>query len=329
MSKWSVAHRLAQMAAARMRGDAGLDTAARADIPALLRAQGLVVQAEPADRLFGAYMPADPDLGIPGGVWLNGGLTLPGQRHTGAHELGHHALGHGASYDTDIAALAPPGTPLDFGESCAEAFAAWLLMPRAALQCALRAVAVRPGAPTAVEVYRVSLLLGTSYRGTARHLGVAHLIPDQDSGRLQRAVPGRLKDACDDPSAPPRDGRGEVWALADFTAAGDIVVADGDRLVLPAHAVAAADELVDTGHAEHVHHGLHHITLTARTRSTTPEPDPADGVEIHPDGPDGAGVRLRVQTPLRRTPPRETPPPDVSRLDEAELDRLLAGTRDH
>lgn len=306
--KWRTAHRLGQMNAEHARADGGQTSAARTDVIGLLRREGLVVAGQKADRLFGAYLPADPAEGTPGGVWLNADMSVSDQRHTAGHELGHHVFRHGPVYDEDIASLSG-GSLLSFTEACAEAFAAWVLMPHAALESALRKLSNDPRHPTPLEIYRVALALGTTYRGTARHIGVADLVDAQTSRDLQRVPPARVKNQCDDPTAPSRPSRTNVWRLMDFTGWGDVVVAEDDRLVLPGYAHTAAEVLLAAGVAAEVQFGAT-IVLTALA-SGSDEP-----VEFQPGASD-ATLRLRVERPIR------PPVLDVSRFDEAELDRLL------
>lgn len=306
--KWRTAHRLGQMNAEHARADGGQTSAARTDVIGLLHGEGLMVAGQKADKLFGAYLPANPAEGTPGGVWLNADMSVPNQRHTAAHELGHHIFRHGAVLDEDIASLSG-GRPLSFDEACAEAFAAWVLMPHAVLELALRMLSDDPRNPTPLEIYRVALALGTTYRGTARHVGVAHLVDTQTSAALQRVPPARVKNQCDDPTAPTRPSRTNVWRLEDFTGWGDVVVAEDDRLVLPGHAHEAADVLIAAEHAAEVQFG-ETIILSALASGSD------DPVELQLCA-SGATLRLRVERPV---PP---PVPDVSRLDEAELDRIL------
>lgn len=306
--KWRAAHRLGQMHAEHARADGGQTCTARTDVLDLLHRQRLVVAGQQADRLFGAYFPANPAEGTPGGVWLNADMSVPDQRHTAAHELGHHTFQHGVVFDQDIAAVSG-NKPLSFDESCAEAFAAWVLMPYVVLDAALQKFSGDRSNPTPLEVYRMALALGTSYRGTARHLGVANLIGSQTSQALQRVLPARVKNMCDEPAAPARPSRANVWRLADFTEWGEVVVAEDDRLVLPGHAHEAAELLLSSGHAAELYFG-ETIVLSA-LESGSDEP-----VELRPDA-SGATLRFHVERPV------PLPIPDVSQVDEAELDRIL------
>lgn len=296
------------MHAEHARADGGQTSTARTDVIGLLRGQRLVVAGQQADRLFGAYFPANPAEGTPGGVWLNADMSVPDQRHTAAHELGHHTFQHGPVFDQDIASVSG-NRPLTFDETCAEAFAAWVLMPYVVLDSALQMFSSDRRNPTPLEVYKVALALGTSYRGTARHIGVANLVDSQTSQALQRVPPARVKNMCDVLTAPRRPSRANVWRLEDFTEWGDIVVAEEDRLVLPGYAHEAAEVLLSAGHAAEVHFGETIVLSALASGSDGP-------AELRPDASD-ATLRLRVERPV---PP---PMPDVSQLDEAELDRIL------
>jgi len=318
MSKWSVAHRLAQMAAVRILDDGGQPTDRRIHIAPLLHAADLRAVAEPADQLFGTYFP--PENGNRGGVWLNSTMSPVDQRHTAAHELGHHTFNHALTCDTDLASLSAKPGAMDLTEATAEAFAAWLLMPRAALLRALTVIGATPQHLRPEPVYQVALQLGTSYKGTARHLGVAHIIDGQDATALARAVPGKIKNSLDDPTAPLRAPKADVWDLRRLINADELTVHHGDRIVLPSIAEQAADTLLCGNAAEFIHHGITAIVLTARAAA-----DRADTARSHRVSLPGSENELVIRVeagPLARKCPRAVP--NVANLGEAELNQLLA-----
>ncbi|MGC7102750.1 ImmA/IrrE family metallo-endopeptidase [Amycolatopsis lurida] len=324
MTKWSIAHRRAHMVAEHALADAGLAGHTRVDILSLLAAAGLHWHAGPGQRLFGSYLPGDSTR--PGGIWINANMPAVVQRHTAGHELGHHALEHGLTCDTDADVLAAQSGPMNLTEATAEAFAAWVLMPRRALARA-RAVLGNPGeVPTPTQVYLIALQLGTSYRGTARHLGVARLIPAAAATALGKTVLGRIKDRFEDPTAPPRTTHAEVWPLHKLTAASELTFNHGDRIVLPAAADTAAETLIVAGVADILHHSDTAITLTARALPEDALGTPGDGrLPRWHDLPLPAAehtLRVRVEPPLLRPPPVKLL--DVSAMSSEELDRELA-----
>jgi Zn-dependent peptidase ImmA (M78 family) len=316
MSKWSVAHRVAQLAAHRARGDAGLAPAHRADVIALIEDSGVMVFGQDAAKLFGAYLPATENR--VGKVWLNAGLTVNGQRHTAAHEWGHHVLNHRASCDATIESLTGEDrhTARSLPESTAEAFAAWLLMPRSALVVALRALGAT-GVPTRLQCYEVSLLLGTSYRGTARHLSTARLIEPAESAALMRAVPGRIKAVLDEPGTPPPHPRADIWRLSHLHAWDDLVIAEGDRIIIDHDDAPAVETLLATGLASFVTE-----TETATVLQTTADHDHArpSPVQITLSG---SPIQVRIDRRIRGLATADFVP-DLSTLNPEQIDELLA-----
>jgi Zn-dependent peptidase ImmA (M78 family) len=316
MSKWSVAHRIAHIAAHRARGDAGLAPAQRADVIVLIEDSGVMVFGQEAAKLFGAYLPATENQ--VGRVWLNAGLTVNGQRHTAAHEWGHHVLNHRATCDVNIEALTGDHreSARSLPESTAEAFAAWVLMPRPALAAALNALGVS-GVPTPLQCYEVSLLLGTSYRGTARHLSTARLIERAASTALMRAVPGRLKTTLDEPGTPAPDPRTDTWRLSHFSACDDLVIAEGDRIIVDHEDEDAVAVLIETARAAFVTETDTATVLCAVANHGHTRPQP---VEIFVSG---SPVQVRVDRRIRGLATADFVP-DISALSPKQIDELLA-----
>jgi Zn-dependent peptidase ImmA (M78 family) len=175
---WRSAHQVALLAAAHAHGDLGIPTDGYIDVFAAIRAAGVPLIARPMKRLFGAYL-GEADCGP--GIVLNSDLRIAELRHTAAHELGHHRRRHGRMLDETLDPLAEWSvgqwsTP----EREAEAFAAWFMMPRAAVHGCLAALELdRPR--HAGDVYRIAQLLGVSYRGLARHLVHLRLASEVDA----------------------------------------------------------------------------------------------------------------------------------------------------
>lgn len=193
---WQLAHRVAHIAASQAHAALGVDPAVFPVqmAPAIDRA-GLELMWQPMPNLFGAY------LDVPGGVagiLVNNRMTRATRRQTAAHELGHHRLGHGEHLgDCTVDPQAGPasirrGRGWSADEKAAEAFAAWFLMPRKAVLQALACQRlVRPTGPA--DSYRLSLLLGTSYRATVRHLPSLKLASAADAAAWGRIAPATLK----------------------------------------------------------------------------------------------------------------------------------------
>jgi hypothetical protein len=238
MTSWLDANRLANLAAAQAHGDLGVDTTAPPiDVYDAIGEAGVILMWRPMPRQFGAY------IAVPGsrpGILINNGLPFPAQRHTAGHELGHHRLGHGTRFDADLDAPARQAawTP---EERAAEAFAAWFLMPRKAVLTALARLGLdRPRTPP--DVYRLSLLLGTPYLSTARHLPSLRLASQSLASSWARTPPARIKNGLDPAADAPRSRKPDVWLITESFTAAILTAHPGDRLVIED---AAADLACD------------------------------------------------------------------------------------
>ncbi|MGH3721789.1 MAG: ImmA/IrrE family metallo-endopeptidase [Pseudonocardiaceae bacterium] len=269
------------------------------DIIGLIQAARVEVFGEHGKKLFGTTIFGEDHR--PAAIWLNAGSTVIGQRHTAAHEWGHYILGHTATCEITIGAPDPAtidgGTTADrdamaartLPETTAEAFAAWLLMPRAALAATLRALRVT-GTPSPRQCYVLSLVLGTSYRGTARQLRTARLIDQTASDFLMRIAPGRIKRALDCSGVPVPDPRANIWRLSDFGGCTDLVLAHGDRVIADQAELDIADALLENGLAETIAESSMTRVLSAtapshhnRSRSTLRIPRPVGDLTVRVD----------------------------------------------
>ena len=164
---WPTAHKMAMIRASQFLHDTGAEDCDYVDVFAAMAAVKVPCMAQPLDGLAGVYVgPAS----MGPATFINSALGEIPMRQTAAHELGHHVFGHENALDErvdpDHGTL---GTPLPAEEKLAEAFAAWLLMPRQAVLAAMRrALVARPSCPA--DVHQIACWLGTSFAGTARHL---------------------------------------------------------------------------------------------------------------------------------------------------------------
>ncbi|MBN6040067.1 ImmA/IrrE family metallo-endopeptidase [Amycolatopsis sp. 195334CR] len=307
------------MAAVHALNDAGLPGDRRTDLGVLIRHARLKALADSeGERLFGIYFPPGADR--PGGIWINAAMSPVTQRHTVAHELGHHAFAHGLSCDTTIASLSGSLATSTLTESLAEAFAAWALMPRAALVRALATLSVVPEHVRPEDVYRVALLLGTTYKGTARQLGVARIIGTGQAAALSRAVPGKIKRTLDDPAAPPRRAETDVWRIDLMAAARELTLHHGDRILLPATADQAAETLLAGDAADFVHQSDNAITLTARASLDRNDIPRRHAVSLPRSD---EIISIGVESGPVRAAATEVPR-DVTNAGHDDLDRILA-----
>lgn len=202
-----------------------------------IAAAGVLLMWRPLPRLFGVYI---NDPGSRPGILINSDIPRSARRHTAAHELGHHRFGHrvavddGRTVELDLSGgMSPVRGPQGWTdqEKTAEAFASWFLMPRKAVVAAMRLLGIdRPVA--ADEVYQLSLLLGTSFRSTVRHLPNLRLATRAQAAEWMKAVPGKLKTIADPSGTPRACPQNDVWRLHSGYNGATIRVAAGDRLVL-------------------------------------------------------------------------------------------------
>lgn len=228
MSTWLKAHQLANLAAAQAHGDLGVDPERfPVDVYGAIGEADVMLIWRPLPRLFGVYLD-EPDSRP--GIVLSNGLSHAAQRQTAAHEFGHHVLGHGTRTDVDLDALTERRTNWPDVEKAAEAFASWFLMPRRAMLAAMGHLGLERLTEPA-DVYRLSLLLGTPYRSTLRHLPNVRLASRALTRGWMNVAPGRIKAGLD-PAPVPTSRAHDVWAIGHAMAGMAITVRPGDRLVV-------------------------------------------------------------------------------------------------
>jgi Zn-dependent peptidase ImmA (M78 family) len=279
MTSWAAAHRVAQIRTVQAHAELGLDRSERVDVFGAIGRAGLVLNVRPMPRLFGAYL-AQPD--APVGILVNAGLDETTQRHTAAHELGHHFFRHATTVDGDLDEILNRSRQWPMRELLAEAFAAWFLMPRRAVQKAMERLAITC-VDNPEEVYRIALLLGTSYRGTARQLYNLRLATSAQA-KAWAAVPvGKVKDRLDKQLPRGRDRRSNVWLLDQGFHGHCILAGCGDRLIirLPSTKSSVGWQL-----------------------TTPPELTSAGGgqTELFAESESGQGSQFVVDIPLQTTP---------------------------
>jgi hypothetical protein len=229
MSTWTEAHRLANLAAAQAHGCLGVDPSSfPVDVYGAIGEADVMLIWRPLPRLFGMYL---DEPGSRPGVILNSELDPAVQRQTAAHELGHHVFGHGTRADVDLEALIERRSGWSDVEKAAEAFASWFLMPRRAIAAAMACMDLgRLTQPT--DVYRLSLLLGTSYRTTVRHLPNLRLASQEQARSWMSIPPSRIKAALDPAAEAPASRSHDVWIVNRAMAGLTLTVRVGDRVVV-------------------------------------------------------------------------------------------------
>lgn len=229
MTTWPQAHQIANLAAAQAHGDLDIDpTVFPVDVYRAIGDAGIVLVWRPLPRLFGMYV---NEPGSRPGILLNNGIDPATQRHTAAHELGHHVLGHGTQADLDLDPLTERRTGWTAVEKAAEAFASWFLMPRRAVLAALSQLG-RERIERPADVYLLSLLLGTPYRTTVRHLPNIRLVSRDRANSWMTVPPNRIKASLDPSIETPPSRVPDVWVINRRFADSVITVGIGDRLVV-------------------------------------------------------------------------------------------------
>jgi len=231
---------------ARAKGGEG-----RIDVFGMLVDRDIPVMFRPLKNLLGAYID-DPDQG----VMVTTQRSLPVQRFTAAHELGHAALGHEASLDEEeilMRALFVTGARYDSREIQANAFATELLTPQWLIVEHMRRQGwKRENLTDPVVVYQLALRMGSSYSATCYALAECQGIDQPACEKLLKVKPKTIKQSLAKPYEP-GSWHGDVWLV---TERDNGMVVEGSRsdlvvLKVPEHAssgyVWQFGDLVDAG----------------------------------------------------------------------------------
>jgi hypothetical protein len=171
-------------------------------------------------------------------------------------------------------------------------------MPRRLVRCGLQELGIdRPRDP--LDVYALSLWLGTSYTATARQLAVVRLVEPHEAEAWARVQPRSVKQALAGAMVPD-DLHNDVWWLDARHNRQPIDARPGDRLVLtldeipssgfswrfselPSDVRVLADSYDDDWEPELSHPPDSHGELVGgvHPRSMVLEIDPGAGLEVH------------------------------------------------
>ena len=162
----------------------------------------------PLDGLLGACLAG-------GGVIISTNRTLPIQRFTGAHELGHLVMKHPLRLDGDEILNGDPMQADDPVEVEANAFAAEFLLPRWLFAHHARRQGWGAQEMTnPVWVYQLSLRSGASYEATVRSLEKHKIINPENRRELLKIQPKTIKQKLLNNFAPEHWYR-DVWVLTE------------------------------------------------------------------------------------------------------------------
>ncbi|HMA73106.1 MAG TPA: protease inhibitor I42 family protein [Xanthobacteraceae bacterium] len=185
----------------------------RIDVFGAIGRLGGTLMFQKLDKLLGAYIPAE-ELG----VLITTQRSLPVQRFTGAHELGHLYMRHRPSLDDEGILRRAPFSVISGAERQereADAFASMFLAP----SWLLALIVQRQHWPANSlsdpgTVYQASLRLGTSYTATCYVLERHRAINPAQRERLLSFEPKTIKRSFLHGYEPP-DWRSDVWLLTD------------------------------------------------------------------------------------------------------------------
>jgi len=166
----------------------------------------------PLKNLLGAFLPQPSP-----GIMITTQRTLPVQRFTAAHELGHCVLRHPATVD-DASMLEryPFGShSYDSREAAADAFASSFLMPRWLIEShAARQGWSAESFDDPRTIYQLSLRIGVSYRAACHALAQHRIIKRNTLAALLPTPPKKIKQAIMGNKSL-SDWHPDVWLLTD------------------------------------------------------------------------------------------------------------------
>lgn len=263
MTTWAEAYTHAAAAAAEVQADLNIDLTRPVDVFEAIQRLGIVLAFAPLGKISGLYLPSHASPGI----LLHSGHPRTRQRYTAGHELGHHIFGHAAEVDGDLELELQRGNVDRWSdqEKEAEAFGACFLMPRRLIRRGLKSLGINhPQGP--LDVYALSLWLGTSYTATVRQLAAVKLI-DRDQAQLWAGVAPRIVKRALAGEMVPDDLRNDVWWLDARHNRQPVDARPGDRLVL------TLDEIPGSGFSWRVAEHPNDIRVLADSYEDDWEPD--------------------------------------------------------
>jgi IrrE N-terminal-like domain len=272
MISWGDAHTRAAVMAAELQADLDIPFDRPVDVFGAIKQLGLVLGFAPLGNVSGLYLPERPP-----GILLHEGHPRTRQRYTAGHELGHHAFKHATEIDGD---LETELTRTDLSvwtdhEKEAEAFGAWMLMPRRLVRHGLSELGIdRPRDP--LDVYALSLWLGTSYTATARQLAVVRLATSHEAEAWARVPPRTVKHTLAG-SMVPDDLHNDVWWLDARHNRNPIEARPGDRLVI------TLDEIPSSGYSWRFSELPEQVKVIADSYTDDWEPELQHPPEEHPE----------------------------------------------
>ncbi|MCU1394867.1 MAG: ImmA/IrrE family metallo-endopeptidase [Ilumatobacteraceae bacterium] len=177
----------AAQSAVRLLDELTVDQTEQIDVFGMCEDLGLWLAFLPMDNLLGAFVPE----GV-GGVLVTTQRSIPIQRYTAAHEIGHWRLdfGHGIALDGEEHIF---GTNPAEREQLAQVFAANLLMPAPLIFALIDRLGVEGESIKPEHAYAVAREAGVSYEAAVRQLTHLELITPDHAFTLRSRLPLRVK----------------------------------------------------------------------------------------------------------------------------------------
>lgn len=241
MTTWADAHSRAAVMASQLHSHLDINLDRPIDVFGAIQQLGIILGFDKLESTSGLYLPAGGAQKHPG-ILINSQHPRSRQRYTASHELGHHMFNHSVMVDDDLEGGLRRESWQQWPdrEKEAEAFGAWFLMPRRLLRAGLNTHGIKvPQNP--LDVYALSLWLGTSYTATVRQLGTTKIIDNQLATRWAALAPKTIKESLSEGVAMP-SYRNDVWWLDEHADGHPIDLVPGDRMIL------SLPEDVSTGH---------------------------------------------------------------------------------
>jgi Zn-dependent peptidase ImmA (M78 family) len=225
---WKEAHRIGMLKAAHAHLDFQINNEERVPVFEIIEAAGIILTFQTTPRLSSALI---SESGSRPGIMINTAHPISRQRYTASHELGHFLFGHATTIELEGDAFERwDAVSMPEDEKIAEAFASWFLMPRPLVRRSLGRLHLdRPRDET--DVYALSLLMGASYRATARHLVNLRLATSTDLTMWLKTPPSRVKRKLADDFVP-TSMRNDVWLLGPEQNGITISPRVGDRVIV-------------------------------------------------------------------------------------------------
>ncbi len=172
----------AMEAALKVRRDRHVRLWAPVCVYDLAEEMGVEVRFLPCSSMEGMYCKSNRPV-----IFVSALRPAGRQAYTCAHELGHHVFGHGSLLVDEFLEVSGVQNRRDPREILADMFAAFLLMPKSAVERAFTARGWDPRSCTPLQVYTIAGWLGVGYRTLLNHMAnTLHLISTYQAHEMEK-----------------------------------------------------------------------------------------------------------------------------------------------